>query len=62
MRLKISDRRLAGVRCASRWLPAGVTGLVSLQADSFVNRVLFAVYRKQQDQMSEIADLVKPKG
>jgi hypothetical protein len=35
--------------------------LVSLQADSFVNRVLFAVYRKQQDQMSEIADLVKPK-
>ena len=25
-RLKIRDRRLAGVFCASRWLPAGVTG------------------------------------
>lgn len=35
--------------------------MVGLQADAFVNRVLFAVYRRQQQQQSEIADLVQPR-
>lgn len=36
------------------------SGLVNLQADSFANKVLFSVYRKQQEQLSEVADLIKP--
>ena len=33
---------------------------VALQADAFVNRVLFATYRKQQEQQASLVDLVKP--
>lgn len=34
--------------------------LVGLNADAFVNRVLFAVYRKQAEQQSQAADLIRP--
>lgn len=59
-----ADPAAGGASAAAVDAPASsdlAGSLVSLQADAFVNRVLFAVYRKQQEQQSGIADLVQPK-
>ena len=42
---------------SSSSLPAD---LVGLQTDAISNRILFNVFRRQQEQLGEAADLIKP--
>lgn len=35
--------------------------LVGMQADAISNKILYAVFRRQQEQQGDLADLIKPK-